>query len=186
MCADSVSSRAQEFAARGQVEKNLPHFDAGAGRAARGLDFEDFAAVDDDLRAFGRIWPSRSRVVRVKRLTLAMLGSASPRKPMVAMELRSSARWILLVAWRSRQSRASSRLMPRAVIGDADQAASAGLDFDGDARGLGIEGIFDQFLDDAGGAFDHFAGGDLVGDVFGQAVGCGSSFEAEQDAERVK
>jgi len=48
----------------------------------------------------------------VKRLTLAMLGRASPRKPMVAMAARSSARWILEVAWRSRQSRASSRLMP--------------------------------------------------------------------------
>ena len=55
---------------------------------------------------------SRSRVVSVKRLTLAMLGSASPRKPIVAMDARSSARWILLVAWRSRQSNASSRLMP--------------------------------------------------------------------------
>jgi hypothetical protein len=55
---------------------------------------------------------SRSRVVSVKRLTLAMLGKASPRKPMVAMAARSSARWILLVAWRSRQSNASSRLIP--------------------------------------------------------------------------
>ena len=56
---------------------------------------------------------SRSRVVSTKRLTLAMLGRASPRNPMVAMEARSSARVILEVAWRSRHSRASSRLMPR-------------------------------------------------------------------------
>ena len=32
----------------------------------------------------------------------------------------------------------------------------------------GVEGIFDQLLHDAGGAFDHFAGGDLVGDLFGK------------------
>ena len=113
-------------------------------------------------------WLSRSRVVRVKRLTLAMLGSASPRKPIVAIAARSSARWILLVAWRSRQSSASSRLMPGAVVGHADETASAGLDFDGDFFGAGIERIFDEFLHDAGGAFDHFAGGDLVGDLFGK------------------
>src|SRR5438067_1097233 len=35
--------------------------------------------------------PSRSRVVSVNRLTLAMLGNASPRKPMVVMAARSSA-----------------------------------------------------------------------------------------------
>ena len=56
---------------------------------------------------------SRSRVVSVNRLTLAMLGSASPRKPIVVMRNKSSALCTLLVAWRSRQSNASSRLMPR-------------------------------------------------------------------------
>ena len=55
-----------------------------------------------------------------------------------------------------------------AVVGHADEAASAGLNFDGDSRRLGVEGVFNQFLHDAGGALDHFAGGDLVGDVFGQ------------------
>jgi hypothetical protein len=41
---------------------------------------------------------ARSRVVSMKRLTLAMLGNASPRKPIVAMAARSSAFRILLVA----------------------------------------------------------------------------------------
>ena len=35
-------------------------------------------------------------------------------------------------------------------------------------RAIGVEGIFDQLLHDAGGALDHFAGGDLVGDLFGK------------------
>ena len=38
----------------------------------------------------------------------------------------------------------------------------------GERRGLGVEGILHQFLDDAGGALDHFAGGDLVGDLLGE------------------
>ena len=46
--------RPQKFPARGQVEEKLPHFDACAGRAAGGLDLGNRAAVDDDLRAFGR------------------------------------------------------------------------------------------------------------------------------------
>ena len=53
-----------------------------------------------------------SRVARRKRETLAMLGSASPRKPSVAMAARSAPVRSLLVACRSRQSRASSRSMP--------------------------------------------------------------------------
>ena len=32
-------------------------------------------------------------------------------------------------------------------------------------RGTGVDGVFDQFLDDGSGAFDDFAGGDLSGDV---------------------
>jgi hypothetical protein len=55
-----------------------------------------------------------------------------------------------------------------AIVGDADEAAAGGEDFDGDAGGLGVEGVFDQFLDDGSGAFDDFAGGDLVGDLFGE------------------
>jgi hypothetical protein len=35
-------------------------------------------------------------------------------------------------------------------------------------RGPGVEAVLDQFLDDAGGAFDDFAGGDLVRHVFGK------------------
>src|SRR6266851_5330077 len=47
-----------------------------------------------------------------KRDTAAMVGSASPRKPSVAMERRSSADLSLLVAWRSNASNASSWAMP--------------------------------------------------------------------------
>ena len=34
-----------------------------------------------------------------------------------------------------------------AVVGDADELAAAGLDFHGDARGCGVEGVFEQFFD---------------------------------------
>src|SRR5450432_2223980 len=54
------------------------------------------------------------------------------------------------------------------VVGDAHEAASAAADLDDDFPGVGIEGIFDELFHDAGGSFDHFAGGDLVGDLLGK------------------
>ncbi len=49
-----------------------------------------------------------------------------------------------------------------AVVGDADELAAAGFDFDADAGGSGVEGVFEELFDDGGWAFDDFAGGDLV------------------------
>src|SRR5690242_18065276 len=53
-----------------------------------------------------------SRVSRSSRETAAIVGSASPRKPSVEMESRSSADFSLLVAWRSKARSASSCVMP--------------------------------------------------------------------------
>jgi hypothetical protein len=54
------------------------------------------------------------------------------------------------------------------VVGDPNETAAASPDFDGDFFGVGIERILDEFLDDAGRSLDHFAGGNLVGDLFGE------------------
>ena len=53
-----------------------------------------------------------SLVVNVNRETDAMLGSASPLKPSVCMENKSESLEILLVAYRSMASMASSRFIP--------------------------------------------------------------------------
>jgi hypothetical protein len=110
----------------------------------------------------------RSRVVREKRLTLAMLGKASPRKPSVAMEAQILGLLDFAggVAFQAEQGVVAAHA--HAVIGHANEAASAGLDFNGQARGLGVQGIFHQFFDHAGRAFDDLAGGDLVGHLLGQ------------------
>ena len=54
----------------------------------------------------------RARVRSVRCETEAIDGSASPRNPSVAMAARSALVRILLVAWRSSASRASSGSMP--------------------------------------------------------------------------
>ena len=49
-----------------------------------------------------------------------------------------------------------------AVILDADKALAAVLKADVDMLRPGVQTVFHQFLDHAGGAFHHFAGGDLI------------------------
>ena len=55
-----------------------------------------------------------------------------------------------------------------AVIGDADPPSSPAIGENIDPAGARIDGVLDQFLDHARGAFDHLAGGDAVDDLFGQ------------------
>jgi len=55
-----------------------------------------------------------------------------------------------------------------AIVRDTDKTSSASLDFDGDAIGLSIESIFNQFLDDTRRPFNDFARRDLIGDMIGK------------------
>ena len=57
-----------------------------------------------------------------------------------------------------------------AVVGDVDELAPAGLDVNADARGSGVQGVLDQLLDHRGRTLHDFAGGDFVGDMFGENV----------------
>jgi hypothetical protein len=97
-----------------------------------------------------------------------MEGSASPRKPRVAMESRSSAVRSLEVAWRSKASRASSRFMPWPSSAMRISLPPARLDLDADAAGAGVQGVLQQFLDHRGRPVHHLAGGDLVGNLVGK------------------
>ena len=96
-----------------------------------------------------------------------MEGSASPRKPSVAIESRSLTSLSLLVAWRSKASRASSRSMPQPSSAMRIRRRPP-LRLRRGCGGAGVERVLEQFFDDGGGALDHFAGGDLVGDLIGK------------------
>ena len=91
----------------------------------------------------------------------------APRResPSVATCSMSSASRILLVACRSMESRASSRLMPRAVVRDRRSACGRRPRLPRDLRRAGVERVLDQFLEDGGGPVHHLARGDLVGHV---------------------
>ena len=49
-----------------------------------------------------------------------------------------------------------------AVVRDADERHAPVLDFYGDVLCTGVHGIFQQFFDDAAGAFHHFSGSDQI------------------------
>jgi len=54
-----------------------------------------------------------------------------------------------------------------AVVSYQDASSAAGGDVHRDIACPGIEGVFNQFLDDGGRSLDDLTGGDLVGEYFG-------------------
>ena len=71
-----------------------------------------------------------------------------------------------------------------AVVADADQAAAAGLQFDVDAAGAGIQRVFDQFLHHRGRTLHHLAGGDLVGEDLGEQADAGFAHDIDSRTGR--
>ena len=58
-----------------------------------------------------------------------------------------------------------ARLSKSALIDVYCQALAAQLDGHGNARGVGVDGVLDEFLHHARRAFDHFASRNLVDDA---------------------
>ena len=56
-----------------------------------------------------------------------------------------------------------------AVVGDADQLDAAFFQMHLDGLAAGIEAVFEQFLENGGGSFDHFASGNLADQQVGEA-----------------
>ena len=55
-----------------------------------------------------------------------------------------------------------------AVIGNGDQALSGTFHTHDNPFRVGVKRVFDEFLDDGSRTFDHFSGGDFVGDLIGE------------------
>ena len=115
--------------------------------------------------------PPATRLSIVSRATLAIEGKASPRKPSVAtasiarLDCRAAWRWHGVRA-RARSPPPSSRSRrppPRSGRAPPPPAITAMRDR---AR---VDRVFDQFLQRAGGSFDHFTGSDAIDQMLGQA-----------------
>src|SRR6184192_835736 len=107
------------------------------------------ASTDSDQACGSLKW----RVVMPSFATAPIEGSASPRKPSVRMRKRSSSS-SLEVAWRSTERKVAMG-HAAAVVGDADPPPPAAIGENVDPAGAGVDGVFDQFLHNARGTFDH-------------------------------
>ena len=105
--------------------------------------------------------PRRREVISM-RDTAAMAASASPRKPRVPMQDRSSCVRSLEVAWRKKAVFSSSGAMPQPLSLTRIRLIPPPRSSHGHGAGAGVDGVFQQFLDDTGRPLDHFAGGDHI------------------------
>src|SRR5258708_1806217 len=150
----------EEFAAGGGVEEEIADGDGGADGEAGVFDAEDVAAGDFDERAGGFFgyagFELQAGDAGDGREGFTAGAEGGDRQEVVGgAELRGG------VALEGEESVVLDHAV--AVVGNADELAAAGFDFDADAGGTGVERVFEKFFDDGGGAFDDFAGGNLVG-----------------------
>ena len=108
-----------------------------------------------------------SRVEIESFATAPIEGSASPRKPKVETECRSSfaklGGGMALDGERQIVARHAA-----AVVGDADEPPAAAREHDLDSASARVEGVLDQLLHDGSRPLDDLAGGDAVDDRLGQ------------------
>ncbi len=109
-----------------------------------------------------------SKVVIEKRDTLAIEGSASPRKPSVRTRVRSSNRADLRGGVALQRQHGVALRHPAAVVADLDELPPAVLEQDVDGPGTCVDGVLDELLDHRSGALDDLSGCDLVDELGGE------------------
>ena len=155
----------QEFQPRRRGVEQVAHFDARAAAERRGLDL----AISRRRRPRSPRRAARSawRVAIESRATAPIDGNASPRKPSVRIETRSSSA-SFEVAWRSTASARSARVMPSPSSATRMSRRPPPSVSTSMRLRAGIERVLDQLLDHARRPLDHLARGDAVDDGFGK------------------
>jgi len=150
---------AQEFAAgRGLVEQ-VADLDRRADVAAARHDGSLLAAIDLDAVGLVAVRRSADGADLRHRRDAGQRLSAKPERgdPVQVVGLPD-----LACRMRFEGGREVVGVHAVAVVADGDELPTAVLDRHGDGGGPGVDAVFDQFLDDAGRAFDHLACGDQV------------------------
>ena len=156
----------QELPPRRQVVEDVVDLDDGALRRAHFRDRGHGPAVDAKLGS--ALLAPRARAQhevrhrRDRRQRLAAKAEGDDRG-----EILGAPQLAGRVAF-DRQPRVLRR-HPLAVVVDADLLLAAELGVNRQPARAGVNRVLDQLLDDGSGALDHFAGGDLVGEVRCQA-----------------
>ena len=169
----------EEFAASGGVEKQFFHLDLGAvaGQGA-GSQRQPFAAakVDcpsrrrRDAHAFGFIEGGTCGGFHRFTAQCHIRDCADGIKGLAPEPERLDFMQILRVLDLTRGMTRENLFQvlafdAMAVVFDPDEGPAGLLDLHFDCFGPGIQGIFDEFLDDRGGPLDDLSGGDFADDV---------------------
>src|SRR5262249_46128669 len=155
------SRTAEEFAPHGRVVEELAHLDAGTGSAVPGARRTQDPAVTGDFLSVGLIrWSGLQRD----------LGHAADGGESFAAEAkRGDAKQVLGIAqFAGGMTGEGQRQIlcqdAAAVVNHPNAVGTALINFYLDAPAAGIQGVFQEFLDDAGGTLDDFARSDLRDD----------------------
>ena len=155
----------EEFATGRRVEEEIADGDGGAGGKAGVFDAVDVAASDLDYGAGVVFWGTGFEG-QAGDAGNGWEGFAAEPEGGDRQEIVGGAELAGGVAFKREESIVLDHAV--AVVGDTDELAAAGFDFDTDAGGSGIEGVFEELFDDGGGTLDDFAGSDLVGYQVGE------------------
>jgi hypothetical protein len=162
----------EEFAAGRSVEEEIADRDGGSGGKAGVFDAIDFSADDFDagpaVFACGAGFELDAGDGGDGRKRFAAEAEGGDGEQVVAgADLGGS------VALEGQQGVVADHA--DAVVGDADELAASGFDFDADTGSAGVEGVFEQLFHHGRGAVDDLAGGDLIGYLVREdadAAGC--------------
>ena len=156
---------AQEFTACRDIEKQVGHLNARAGRLSRITDVGHLAADDLD-QGPGLILSASGRQFESRDARDARHGFSPEAKRHDRGQVRAFADLARGMTFEAEQGVGAIHAAP--VISHADQAGSAALELHRDALGTRIDGVLHQFLDHRGGALDHLPGSDLAGQDIGK------------------
>ena len=167
MCESSVDSAFRNFLRAGVLKKRSRTVIEVPGRQAGFFHLEDLAAVDFDDRAGGFVGRAGLQAQAGDRGDRGQSFSAETQRG-DAQQVFGILDFRGGVALEGQQGVVAHHAA--AVVGDLDELLAAGFDLDPDAGGAGVERVLEQFLDHRSRALHHFAGGDLVGNGFGENV----------------
>ena len=151
--------RAEELAPHRRVPEEMANLDSRSGSAVPETDRLEIAAMAVDLRP--ERFPLGARLER-------HLGDAADRRQGFAAEAHGADAEEIVGAGElaggviGEGERQIGRVDAAAVVDEPDRLGAADFDIDIDAGRPGVEAVLEELLDDAGGPFDHLAGGDLV------------------------
>ncbi len=163
----------QKLPPHGSVGEQLPDFNGSSQRTATGLRFAGGSGVDFEFEPLGLLGGTRADA------EAADFGNRSER--FAAKAHRLHAEQVVggcdftgrIAGDREEQVVGMNAF---AVIDHADEVGTAIHDVDFDTGGEGVDTVIEEFLDRAGGAFDHFASGNFIDDAGIELMNAGNGF----------